>query len=106
MGPIVLTRLEPGLVTPAASWLSASFQSDDGVNQLGISEFKVSEAEWLNLEELAAANSLVLPFVITVTYFRHANQAAGSRAFALRRIMSFAKSSRVKVHWNGAADLS
>ena len=58
MGTIVLTGLEPGLVTPAASWLSASFQSDDGVNQLGISEFKVSEAEWLNLEELAAANSL------------------------------------------------
>ena len=57
----------------------------------------------LRLKQLA---SLVLPFVITVTYFRHANQAAGSRAFALRRIMSFAKSSRVKVHWNGAADLS
>lgn len=33
-------------------------------------------------------------------------QAAVARALARRRIISFVKSSRVKVHWNGAADFS
>ena len=33
-------------------------------------------------------------------------QAAVAKALARRRIISFAKSSRVKVHWNGAADFS
>src|SRR5271169_5602306 len=48
---------------------------------------------------------LVPSFGITVTYFTGV-QAAVARALARRRIISFAKSSRVKVHWNGAADFS
>jgi hypothetical protein len=54
---------------------------------------------------LMRATHLVLSFGITVTYFAGV-QAAVARVLARRRIISFAKSSRVKVHWNGAADFS
>ena len=56
-------------------------------------------------QETASLRSLVPPFGITVTYFAGV-QAAVARALARRRIMSFANFSRVKVHWNGAADFS
>lgn len=54
---------------------------------------------------LKRLSTLVQSFGITVTYFVGV-QAALPRALLRRRIISFVKSSRVKVHWNGAADFS
>ena len=82
--------------------------------QLGQSRFRFNHdqsgrlavtAKGLGSKLLREVASLVLWFGITVTYFAGV-QAAAAKAFVWRRVISLAKSSRVKVQRKGEADFS